>query len=344
MAGMAQPIETVRASARESQQHSRRRRIDWTAYLYILPAFAILGIFHLFPVGYTLYLSLNHGPLNHFEFSGLQNYTQALANPTLWRAVLNTFAFALLTLPLTMALGIFFAYLLFQGVRGQGVYRVLFFLPYVISTVGSSIVWAWIFDPANGLANQILGRLGIAPLRWLIEPRGVFAIAFSRLGVQLPTWLQGPSLALVAIAIFTIWQSMGYDIVLFLAGLTNIPGELYEAAQIDGAGRFQLFRDITVPLLSPTTFFVLVISVIASLQSFNQIYAMNSAAAQTLGGPLEGTNTLTVYMFNQLYTYSNYGYASTIAILLSILILVFTLINFKFFGQRSEEITSGGSA
>jgi multiple sugar transport system permease protein len=343
MTGMAQPVESARSRTRESRRHSWWRRTDWTAYLYILPAFAILGVFHLFPVSYALYLSLNRGPINRFQFSGLQNYTQALSNPTLWRAILNTFAFALLTLPLSMALGIFFAYLLFQGVRGQATYRVVFFLPYVISTVGSSIVWAWIFDPANGLANQILGYLGIAPLRWLIEPKGVFAIAFGRLGVQAPTWLQGPSLALVAIAIFTIWQSMGYDIVLFLAGLTNIPGELYEAAQIDGAGRLQLFRFITVPLLGPTTFFVLVISAIASLQSFNQIFAMNSAAAQTLGGPLEGTNTLAVYMFNQLYTYSNYGYASTIAILLSMLILAFTWINFKFFGRRSEETASGGN-
>jgi multiple sugar transport system permease protein len=344
MTGMAQPAESAHAQIRERPQHSWRQRTDWTAYLYILPAFAILGVFHLFPVGYALFLSFNRGPINQFQFTGLQNYTQALLNPSLWRAVSNTFAFALLTLPITMALGMLFAYLLFQGVKGQATYRVLFFLPYVISTVGSSIVWAWIFDPANGLANQILGHLGVAPLRWLIEPRGVFVIAFGSLGIQPPTWLQGPSLALVAIAIFTIWQSMGYDIVLFLAGLTNIPGELYEAAEIDGASRLQLFRYITVPLLSPTTFFVLVISVIASLQSFNQIFAMNSAAAQTLGGPLEGTNTLTVYMFNQLYTYSNYGYASTIAILLSILILAFTLINFKFFGKRSEEIARGGVA
>jgi multiple sugar transport system permease protein len=343
MRGMAHAAESTHAKSEEGLRSSKRHSIDWTAYLYILPAFAILGVFHLFPVGYALFLSLNRGPINQFRFSGLLNYTQALLNPTFWRAVFNTFAFALLTMPLTMLLGMFFAYLLFQGVRGQSTYRVLFFLPYVISTVGSSIIWAWIFDPANGLANQILGQLGVAPLRWLIEPRGVFALAFGRAGIQLPTWLQGPSLALVAIAIFTIWQSMGYDIVIFLAGLTNIPGELYEAAEIDGASRLQLFRHITIPLLTPTTFFVLVISVIASLQSFNQIFAMNSAAAQTLGGPLEGTNTLTVYMFNQLYTYSNYGYASTIAILLSILILAFTLINFKFFGRRSEEIASGGN-
>ena len=111
----------------------------------------------------------------------------------------------------------------------------------------------------------------------------------------------------------------------------------FEASRIDGANSVQLFRYITVPLLAPTSFFVIVISVIASLQSFNQIFAMNTAAAQTLGGPLESTNTLTVYMFNQLYTYSNYGYASSIAVLLSIVILIFTLINFRVLGRQPEE-------
>ncbi len=285
---MAQSAEATHAKINERLKRLKWRRVDWPAYLYILPAFAALGIFHLFPVGYTLFLSPNRGPINHFQFSGLDNYTQAMINPSFWRALFNTFAFALLTLPVTMALGMFSAYLLFQGIRGKTAYLALFFLPYAISTVGSSIVWAWIFDPSNGLANQILSQLGISPLCWLIDPNGIFVIASAHSGIQLPAWLQGPSLALVAIAIFTIWQSLGYDVVIFLAGLTNIPGELYEAVEIEGASRLHLFRYITVPLLSPTTFFVLVASVIASLQSFNQIFAMNTAAAQTLGGPLEG--------------------------------------------------------
>ncbi|HTX79564.1 MAG TPA: sugar ABC transporter permease, partial [Longilinea sp.] len=233
-------------------------------------------------------------------------------------------------------LGLIFAYLLYQHVRGQAIYRTIYFLPYVISTVGSSIVWAWVFDPSSGLANRATKVLGIPPLRWLIEPTGVFQLIGQQLHLTLPTWLHGPSLALVAIAIFTIWQSVGYDIIIFLAGLGNIPRELYEAARIDGANNLQLFQSITIPLLSPTTFFVLVISIIGSLQSFNLIYAMNEAAAQTLGGPLGTTNTLTVYMFNELYSYSNYGYASTVAVLLSLIILLLTLANFRFVGQRSE--------
>ncbi len=313
------------------------RHIDWTAYLYILPAFIILGVFRIFPVFYAIDISLKTGPITKFKFVGLQNYARALTNHDFWMALVNTFSFALMTIFTAIVLGLFFAYLLYQGVRGQAVYRTIYFLPYVLSTVGSSIVWAWIFDPSSGLANWALKKIGVQPLRWLIEPVGVFQLMGRQFNTPIPSWMQGPSLALVAIAIFTIWQTVGYDIVIFLAGLTNIPGEIYDAARIDGANSLQLFRFITFPLLSPTLFFVLVISIIGSFQSFNQIYAMNTAAAQTLGGPLGGTYTLTVYMFDQLYTYSNYGYASAIAVLLSLLILILTLVNFRFIGSRTAE-------
>ncbi len=312
------------------------RRIDWTAYLYILPAFVILGVFHIYPVFDAIDLSLNTGPIAKFKFVGLQNYSRALSNPEFWTALANTFSFALLTIVAAILLGLLFAYLLYQRVRGQSIYRTIYFLPYVLSSVGSSIVWAWVFDPSSGLANQALQKIGLPPLRWLIEPLGVFQLMARPFNLTVPGWLHGPSLALVAIAIYTVWQTVGYDIVIFLAGLTNIPGEIYEAARIDGADGLQLFRYITFPLLSPTLFFVLVISIIGSFQSFNQIYAMNTAAAQTLGGPIGSTYTLTVYMFDQLYTYSNYGYASTIAVLLSLLILILTLINFRFLGRRTE--------
>ncbi len=338
MAESVPPIQKVRSLDvdRPRSVPGHHRKIEWTAYLFILPAFVILGVFHIFPVIYAIVISLESGPINKFSFVGLQNYIHAVTNPVFWSSLGTTFVYALLTMPITILLGLLFAYLLFQGVRGQDQYRVAFFLPYVISTVGSSVVWAWIFDPSNGFANLILKSFGVQPLRWLIEPTGIFQIFARQAGGSLPVWAQGPSVALVAISIFTIWQSMGYDVVIFLAGLTNIPGELYEAARMDGANSIQIFRYITVPLLAPTTFFVVVISVIASLQSFNQIFAMNTAAAQTLGGPLESTNTLTVYMFNQLYTYSNYGYASTIAVLLSIVILIFTLINFKVLARQPE--------
>ncbi len=316
---------------------SARRRIQWSAYIFILPAFIIIGIFHIFPVFYAIYVSLNKGAINRFTYVGLAQYATALSSGDFWNSLITTFVYALLTMPVTMALALFFAYLLYQPfVRARGIFRAIYFLPYVVSTVGSAIVWAWIFDPRSGLANYILTRLGLPALGWLIEPDGVGLLIAQALHITIPIWLDGPSLALVGISIFSIWQFMGYDIVIFLAGLTTIPNEMYEAARIDGANGFQLFRHITIPLLAPTTFFVIVISVIGSLQSFNHIFAMNEASSQSLGGPLGSTSTLTVYMFDQLYTYSNYGYASAIAIILSLIILAFTLFNFKVLGQRSR--------
>lgn len=306
------------------------------AYLYILPAFAIIGAFHILPVFYAIYISMNKGAINKFVFVGLDNYIRALSGGEFWNALVVTFSYALMTTPFTIALGLFFAYLLYQGVRGRGVYRVIFFLPYVISTVGSAIVWAWVFDPQSGLANFILKRIGLEPLRWLIEPSGIFEVIADGRHWTIPTWAYGPSVALIAVSIFSIWQSMGFDVIIFLAGLTNIPGELYEAARMDGANPLQLFRHVTIPLLAPTTFFVVVISVIGSLQSFNQIFTMNQAAEQSLGGPLGSTSTLTVYMFDQLYTFSNYGYASAIALLLSLIILALTLFQFKFLARRTQ--------
>ena len=330
------PITTSGEAARVRSRPAASRRIQWSAYLFILPAFVIIGVFHIIPVFYAIYVSLNKGPINKFVFIGLDNYTKALGSGDFWNALVVTFTYALMTMPFTIALGLFFAYLLYQGVKGRGVYRVIFFLPYVVSTVGSAVVWAWVFDPRSGLANFVLTRVGLEPLRWLIEPSGVFEVLAKHYSVTLPAWAYGPSVALVAVSIFSIWQSMGYDVIIFLAGLTNIPGELYEAARIDGANPLQLFRHITIPLLAPTTFFVVVISVIGSLQSFNHIFTMNRAAAQSLGGPLGSTSTMTVYMFDQLYTYSNYGYATSIAILLSLIILAFTLFNFKYLGRRAN--------
>lgn len=318
------------------QSRTWSRRIEWTAYLFILPAFLLIAAFHILPVFYDIYISLQSGAINNWKFVGLANYIHAFADSGFWNSLAITIWYVILTLPITLALGLGMAYLLSQRVRGRGVYRTIYFLPYVISTVASSIVWAWVFDPSSGLANRILQTFGLPPLRWLIEPTGVLQIVADSVHAVLPSWAQGPSLALVAVAIFTIWQAMGYDTVIFLAGLTNIPGELYDAARIDGANGLQLFRYITLPLLAPTTFFVVVISVIASFQAFNQVYAMNAAAAQTLGGPLGSTSTLTVYLFDQLYTYANYGYASAIAVLLSLLVLVLTLVNFRVLGTRVQ--------
>lgn len=274
--------------------------------------------------------------MRRLQFVGFDNYLRALNAPEFWSALQITLFYALGTVPLTMVLALGIAYLLFQKIRARSLYRAIYFLPYIISTVASAIVWAWVFDPRNGIANHLLALFKIPSQQWLIEPTGVFKLVAQGLNVSLPAWADGPSLALVAIMVFAVWQAMGFDVVIFLAGLGNINAELYEAARIDGANGRQLFRYITLPLLAPTTFFVLVISIIVSLQAFNHIFAMNRSAAQQLGGPLGTTRTMSVFMFQALYEQNRAGYASAIAILLSILILAFTLIQFRYLGNRSE--------
>lgn len=312
------------------------RRRQWFAYWYLLPAFVILFVFHILPVGYALWLSMQGGAVRRLQFVGLDNYLRALNAPEFWSALQTTLFYTLGTVPLTMALALGTAYLLFQKIRARSLYRAIYFMPYVISTVASAIVWAWVFDPRNGIANHLLALFNIPDQQWLIEPTGVFKLMAQGLNVSLPGWADGPSLALVAIMVFAVWQALGFDVVIFLAGLGNINAELYEAARIDGANGRQVFRYITFPLLAPTTFFVLVISIIVSLQAFNHIFAMNRSAAQQLGGPLGTTRTMSIFMFQALYEQNRAGYASAIAVLLSLLILGFTLIQFRYLGDRSE--------
>ncbi len=317
-----------------------RQRIDWIAYVYLLPALIILTVFHILPALYALWISMQGGRIRTFRFVGLDNYVEALNAPEFWNSLLNTLYYVIGTVPITMALSLLVAYLLFQKVRGRGVYRAVYFMPHVISAVASAIVWGWVFNPGGGVANRVLELFGVPPQKWLIESDGVLRLIGAGVGLTVPNWAQGPSLALVAVIIFAIWQALGFDVIIFLAGLTNINSELYEAGRIDGANGWQLFRHITVPLLAPTIFFLLVISIISSFQAFNHIFTMNLAANQEIGGPLGTTKTISVYMFDQLYRQNRAGFATAIAVLLSLIIFVLTLIQFRFFERGGREVAS----
>lgn len=315
----------------------RRLKFDWIAYVYLFPALLILTVFHILPAFYAFWISMQGGRIRNFRFIGLDNYISALQAPEFWGALQNTVFYVLGTVPLTMALGLVVAYLLFQKIHGRGIYRTIYFMPHVISAVASAIVWAWVFNPTGGIANRLLELFGIPSQRWLLESDGVFKLIGQGIGVEIPNWAQGPSLALVSVMIFAIWQALGFDVIIFLAGLTNINSELYEAGKIDGANGWQLFRYITIPLLAPTIFFLLVISIIGSFQAFNHIYTMNIAASQPLGGPLGTTRTVSIFMFDQLYTQNRAGYATAIAVILSLIIFVLTLIQFRFFERGGTE-------
>jgi multiple sugar transport system permease protein len=236
--------------------------------------------------------------------------------------------YSLLSVPIQLAIALVLAYLLFQNIRGKSIYRVLFFMPYITSTVASAAVWAFLYNPDKGLINGALNALGIEGLKWLGEPRGIFDLMASSAGIHLPEWAGGPSLALTSIIIYTTWVFVGYDTTIFLAGLGNIPNELYEAARIDGANGWQLFRRITVPLLSPTTFFLLIYTVIGTFKAFNHIYVM------TLGGPGNATTTTAIMIFKQMYEFTRYGYSAALSFILFIVILSLTIVQNRVAGSR----------
>lgn len=312
----------------------RYLRETLTAYAFLLPAGLIIFSFHLLPVFYAFYISVHRWILIQGNFLGAANFTRVFRDANFWKSLQVTVFYVLGTVPITIVLSLLVAYLLFQKVRGLSVYRTLFFLPYIVSSVAAGAVWAWIFNPRFGPVNMFLDAIGIGGQKWMLEPSGVFELMARYFGVSLPGWAGGPSLALVAIMVFAIWQVMGFDIVIFLAGLGGIPNELYEAAKIDGANGRQLFRYITIPMLSPTTFFLLLVSIIGSFQAFNHIYVMTTSAAGQLGGPLGTTATLTIYMFRQFWDNQNLGYGSALAFVLFGIILLLTVIQNRVLEQH----------
>jgi len=300
------------------------------AYLFLLPATVIIALFHFLPIFYAFYVSLNKWTIIQERFIGLDNYVRLLRDVEFWQSLGVTIWFVLGTVPTSLVLGLIVAVLLFQNIRGRGIFRTLYFLPNITSVVAAAVVWGWIFNTQYGVFNYFLELVGLPALRWLQEPRGLFELMAEPLGMTLPSWASGPSLALCAITIMTIWSSVGFNMIIFLAGLGNIPRELYEAARMDGATEWEVFRRITLPLLSPTTFFLLIISVIRAFQAFNQIYTMTIRNGPA-GGPLNTTRTVTVYIINTAFLGGNpkIGYASAAAFILFFIILGLTVLQFR---------------
>lgn len=238
-----------------------------------------------------------------------------------------TLFYALGTVPAELVLALVLAYFLFQKIRGQEFFRMLYFLPYITPVVATAVVFRTIFNPREtSLANQFLGFLGIEAKKWLFEPTPFNQVMFGL--DQLQGFLAGPSMALVSIIFFGVWTYVGYNTVIFLAGLGSIPPELYEAAEIDGANKWNLFRHITLPLLSPVTFYLGLVAFIGTFKAFNHIYVMRVPSAQ---GTVDVTS---VYIFDTFYRANQYGYAAAQAIILFLIILGLTFAQNKVFGER----------
>ena len=245
-----------------------------------------------------------------------------------WQGLLATVFYVLGTVPIQLGLSLILAALLFQKIRGQTFFRVLYFLPYVAPFVGTAAVFRIIFSnrPSAPL-NSMLDMFGRDPLLWLSEPSGIFQMIAGP-NVDLGPILAGPSLALVAIMIYGIWTYIGFDTVIFLAGLGAIPNELYEVSDIDGAGGWAQFRHVTLPLLSPTIYFLSLYAVIGTFKAFNHIFVLRQAAA------LGTTDTASIVIFQAFKRDTRYGYASALAIMLLMIILVITLINNRVASRR----------
>lgn len=247
----------------------------------------------------------------------------AAADDDLLQGFWVTIMYAMGTVPVQLSIGLLLAYLLFQPIRFRAFFRMVYFIPYITPFVATSIVFRIIFEARpSAPANRFLSIIGIEPQRWILERSTIGDL------LGLPDFLAGPSLALIVIMIYSTWTYIGYDAVIFLAGLGNIPGELYEAARIDGAGGWRIFRHITLPLLSPTVFFLSLVAIIGTFQAFTQIWILRTGAVGNR------VNTASVYIFDELQNSNRYGYASSMAFVLFALILLMTLFQNRIMGRR----------
>ena len=303
------------------------------ALAYIAPAGAVILVFRVIPIVAAFGVSFYYVMMGKIVgFAGLSQYAMLFRDSEFWNSLINTVYFVIGTVPVSLFASLLIAIMLNQKIKALGLYRTIYFLPVVTSMVAIAMVWKWLYQPRFGLLNYILGLVGAHPVLWLEEPRGIFALMAGSVGLKLPAWLAGPSLALVAITLTNLWRGIGYNVVIFLAGLQNIPGEYYEAAKIDGAGRVQTFWKVTWPLISPTTFYVLIMTTIVSFQVFTLVYLMTGPPT---GGPLGTTKVLVYYIFQKGFeSGGDMGYASCVALVLFVIVLGLTLVQRKLIEKR----------
>jgi multiple sugar transport system permease protein len=249
----------------------------------------------------------------------------------------RTLLYGAISVPIQIGLALALAALLFAPIRGRVIYRVLFFLPYVTPTVAGAAIFRTIFSPREDrLANGVLERFGIDPQRWLFEPTPVGQLLFgdlaARFGLELSGFWAGPSLALVVIILFGVWTYVGYNAVIFLAGLGGIPTSLYEAAEIDGASAVQRFWSITVPLLAPVTFYLTVLGFIGTFQAFTHLYVMRESAVRG------AADTASLVIFDTFYALNDFGTAAAQSMILFALILAVTLLQQRLLGRRALRV------
>src|SRR6266542_477125 len=297
------PLAQLRTAIRDEQTRY--------GYLFILPSLLFFLVFIAFPVAFSFYLSFHSwNPLSDTKrFVGLANYAELVHSDAFGRTLLNTLVFDLSAIVLITVFSLLLAIALDQGLAWTGFFRAIFYSPVVTSCVATGLVWLWVLDPGHGLVNNLLGAVGL--------PR--------------PGWASDPYWAMPSVVLTYTWREVGYFTVIYLAGLQGIPETLKEAARVDGGGSRQVFRYVTLPLLAPTTLFVLVLGTIRATQlSFGIIYVM------TAGGPVQATNVIVLDLYKQAFQFLRMGYASALAYVIFAVIFVATLVQFRLLGRRTE--------
>ncbi len=271
------------------------------AYLFLLPSLLVLGTFTFYPVIRAGILSLYDANMAGTvkEWIGLGNYKEVLTDEAFWVAIKNTFIFVIGTVPIEIMLALGVAVLLNKGLKARALYRLAFFLPHITTTVAISMVWLWIYHEQYGLLNHILGWFGVSPAKWLLDPK----------------------YTMVTIIILSIWKTLGFTSVIFLSGLQNVDKELYNAAKVDGANDRQVFWNVTWPMLSPTTFFVSITSVIGAFKIFTEIFVLYGGKP----GPLRVANTIVFYIYEAAWGDFRAGFASAASYVLFFLVLAVSM-------------------
>lgn len=289
----------------------KQRKKEWKLFgvglLYLAPALILLLVFLFYPMAKTLYFSffnVTGGGVTE-GFIGLDNYAKLLSSQEFLQSMKATFLFVLYVVPGELIISLFLAIIASEKMKGMGFFRTIFSSTLGVSVAAGATVFLFMFHPSLGAINNLLGIVGIEPIEWLTSSK----------------------VALVSIAITTVWMHIGINFIILLGGIQNIPEEMYESAKIDGAGYFSRLFKITIPLLSPVLFFVLIIAVIGSFQTFGQIDLLTS------GGPNNATNLIVYSIYQQAFSYGHFGFASAQAIVLFIVILIVTIIQFRV-GER----------
>ena len=278
---------------------------EWlTGYLMISPVVAGLLIFYIYPIFKVIIDSFHEvGSFNKRSFVGLDNYLTMINDPKMWSSLINTFSYVIVIVPGTIIISLLLAALLNTNIKGRGFFRVVYFIPAITMGAAVAMIWKWMYNSDHGIINAILNALGFDSVNFLTNP----------------------NTALLSICLVSIWINVGYNMIILLAGIQGISKTYYEAASIDGASPVKQFFGITLPLVTPTLFFVLITNLIGTFQTFDTIYMMIKES----GIAMEATQSMVMYFFRNAFSYSKKGYASALAVFLFLIIMLVTLIQMK---------------